>query len=93
METKNGWISTKERLPEPGTEVLIVRDVRKWDKKRSVHVDVAKVGELKRETIIGGPKSLTGYHKLKGIYFAVPAILHPESVTYWQPLPDFEECL
>jgi hypothetical protein len=25
--------------------------------------------------------------ELKGIYFAVPAILHPDSISHWQPLP------
>lgn len=87
----NGWISTKERLPEADETVLIVRDYRKWDAKRKPYVDIANVGFLEKETQIGGPVSLSGYHNLQGIYFSVPAILHPDSVTFWQPIPNIDE--
>ncbi len=90
---KDGWISTKDTLPKKGDRVLIIRDVRKWDKKRIPHSDIATVGYLETETKIGGPVSLTGYHNMQGIYFAVPAILHPDSVTHWQPLPDISEII
>lgn len=83
------WISTKDKLPKPGERVLIIRDVRKWDDKRPIEIDIANVGYLERETRIGGPTSLTGYFNLVGIYFSVPAVLHPDSVTYWKPLPEF----
>lgn len=82
------WISTKDRLPNVGEKVLIVRNVKKWDEKRPITIDVAHTGFLENETIIGGPIALTGYHKMKGIYFSVPAILHPEEVTHWMPLPE-----
>ncbi|CAN1553348.1 Domain of unknown function DUF551 [Spirosomataceae bacterium] len=81
------WTKTADRLPEPNKKVLIVRDVRKWDQGRAVSIDIARTGFLENETIIGGPKALTGYHKMKGVYFAVPAVLHPESVTHWMELP------
>jgi hypothetical protein len=81
------WIKTKDRLPEPNKKVLIVRDVRKWDEKRPVTIDIAYTGYSEEEILIGGPIALTGYHKMKGIYFSVPAILHPEEVTYWMELP------
>ena len=85
-----GWISTKDRLPEAGQKVLIVRDVRKWDKERKVEVDIANVHFSKKQEF-GGPNSLTGSGYLKGIYFAVPSILHPDSVTYWQPIPSLPD--
>jgi hypothetical protein len=84
---KENWISTKHKMPEPYRYVLIVRDVTKWDAKRPIEVEAAYVGFFEEEREVGGPRSLTGYHKIKGLYFAVPAILHPDSVTYWQPLP------
>jgi len=84
----DNWISTKDRLPSKGDTVLIVRDYRKWDIKRKPYVGFANVGFLEIETEIGGPNALSGYHKLKGIYFSVPAILHPESVTHWMNIPD-----
>jgi len=84
----NGWISVKDRLPNKGENVLIFRDVRKWDEKRIPHIDFAQVGYLEKDTLIGGPNSLTGYSRMQGIYFAVPAILHPESVSHWMPLPE-----
>lgn len=90
---KFGWISVLDKLPEPNTKVLIIRDVRKWDVKRKPYADIASVGFLEEETLIGGPISLTGYHNLKGIYFSVPAILHPDSVTFWQPIPEFYQLL
>lgn len=77
------WISTKDRLPEPNKRVLIVRDYREWDPKRPISIDIANTGFLDEETKVGGPNALTGYHKIKGLYFSVPAILHPGSVTYW----------
>jgi hypothetical protein len=83
----NNWIKTKDKLPEPNKKVLIVRDVRKWDEKRPVIIDIAYTGVFEKETEVGGPNSLTGYYKMKGIYFSVPAILHPESVTHWMELP------
>ena len=82
------WISVKDKLPEPGQRVLIVRNVKKWDEKRPITIDLATTGIFEKERMIGGPNSLTGYHRMKGFYFAVPAILHPESVTHWMPLPD-----
>lgn len=93
QKLSKSWISIKEKLPIPGSEVLIIRDVRKWDSKREVRVGFAKVGFFDEETEIGGPRSLTGYHKMIGIYFAVPSILHPDSVTYWQPAPDLPNYL
>lgn len=89
----NEWISTKDRLPKAGEKVLIVRDVRPWDKKRKPHVDIANVHFSKKQSSFGGPNSLTGSGYLQGIYFSVPAILNPDSVTYWQPLPDISNCL
>ena len=83
----DNWINTKDRLPEPNKKVLIVRDVRKWDNKRPVTIDIAHTGYLEKETTIGGPNALTGYYKLKGLFFSLPAILHPESVTHWMELP------
>ena len=83
----DNWIKTTDKLPEPNKKVLIIRDVRKWNKERPVRIDIAHTGFFENETIIGGPSALTGYHKMKGIYFAVPAILHPESVTHWMELP------
>jgi len=87
------WISPKDKLPKNGDTVLIIRDVRNWDKKRKPYIDIAEVGFLERKTRIGGPISLTGYVEMEGIYFSVPAILHPESVTFWRPMPDFLHCL
>lgn len=81
------WISTKDMLPEPDEDVLIINDVRKWDEKRPVRIMIAHTGFFENQFTIGGPNALTGYHKIKGLYFAVPAILHPESVTHWMPLP------
>lgn len=88
MNDNNKWISTKDKLPEPNTKVLIVRDYRKWRKGEKPYVDIATVGFLEQETQVGGPKSLSGYHNLKGVYFAVPAILHPDSVTFWREIPE-----
>lgn len=85
---KTQWISVKDKFPEPNSRVLIVRDVTSWDKTRPIFVDVANVGFLEKETRIGGPNSLTGYATIKGIYFSVPSILHPDSVTHWIQLPE-----
>ncbi len=87
MENKN-WISIKDRLPEPNKRVLIITDVRKWDKTRPIKIEIANTGFFEKEIMIGGPNALTGYHKMKGIYFSVPAILHPEIVTHWMELPN-----
>ena len=84
----SNWISVNDIMPEEGTKVIIVRDVRKWSSKRPITISIADVGYLDEMTRIGGPNSLTGYTNIKGIYFSVPAILHPESVTHWQPLPE-----
>ena len=81
------WIKTSEQLPEPNKKVLIIIDVRKWDSNRPIRIEIANTGLLEKETIIGGPNALTGYYKMKGIYFAVPAVLHPDSVTHWMELP------
>lgn len=85
------WISVKDRLPGIGERVLIVRDVTAWDSKRPRTIDLAHTGFFETETTIGGPVSLTGYHKMKGLYFSVPAILHPDSVTHWMPMPGLPE--
>ncbi len=81
------WIRATDKLPEPNQKVLIVRDVRKWDSKRPITIDLAYTGFFEEDTRIGGPIALTGYKDIKGIYFSVPAILHPEEVTHWMSIP------
>lgn len=75
-------------MPEVGDRVLIVIDVRAWDKKRPRRIEIAHVGSFENPTQIGGPHSLTGYTIIVGKYFSIPAILHPDSVTHWKPLPE-----
>ena len=83
------WVSVNDRLPKRGDQVLVVIDVRKWDAKRKLRIETAIVGFFDEPTRIGGPVSLTGYKTIQGIYFAIPAIMHPEAITHWMPLPEF----
>lgn len=89
------WISCKKKMPEPthvfdkeAKKVIILRDYSQWGagKKR---IDIATVHETNEgeEISFGGPNSLTGSGFLTGIYFAVPSICNPDSVTHWMELP------
>lgn len=80
------WISVKDRMPDPGTDVLIVKDLRNWG--RPAYVTKASVHYTGGIQGFGGPRSLTGSGTLTGAYFALPAICNPESVTHWMPLPE-----
>lgn len=81
----NEWISVEDRLPEPNQQVLVVCDYTVYG--RSIFLHIASVYNANKPIEYGGPNALTGRGKLTGIYFCIPAILAPKTVTHWQPLP------
>jgi hypothetical protein len=78
----NKWISTRDKLPDKGTKVEIIVDVRRWNAKSEPYRTNANVGYFNTSHRIRGRVSITGYFNIKGIYFAAPTVLHPESVTF-----------
>ncbi len=99
MTIDNRWISVKDNPPpyvsdtlrDKVVEVLVITDYTKWG--RGKHVRIASVWFADEPRPYGGPHALTGSGMLTGIYFSIPAVLHPDVVTHWQPLPseDVEE--
>lgn len=87
LENNFGWkkIECKEDLPKPNQDVLIVCDYSKYG--RGIEINHAKVHFTIESRPYGGPNALTGSGKLQGTYFSIPAILNPETVTHWMPLP------
>jgi len=83
---KPKWISVTESLPKPGTDVLILKDLSKWN--RGKHIYKASVHLAEKPQSYGGPNSLTGRGYLTGVYFAIPAICNPDTITHWMPLPE-----
>lgn len=88
LEENNGWIKIESEsdMPKPGQEVLIFCDYTKFG--RGVRINKANVHFTTEFQEYGGPNALTGSGTLEGTYFSVPAILKPETVTHWMPLPD-----
>jgi len=87
------WINVKDRQPEVNSVfpkksvlVLVVLDYTKWGREK--RVELASVHYADKWQQFGGPSSLTGSGHLKGIYYAIPSICHPEAVTHWMPLPE-----
>lgn len=78
-------IESQDDMPEPNQEVLIVCDYTKYG--RGTKINHANVHFTVEPRAYGGPNALTGSGKLQGIYFSIPAILNPEVVTHWMPLP------
>lgn len=87
------WIDINEEKPEPGMRVLIIKDLRKWDETSTPKIEIANVGYLATEILTGCPSSVTGFFNIKGLYFSAPDILHPNTITYWQPSLDIENCI
>lgn len=81
------WISCSEKLPEANQEVLILTDYTEYGRPKK-RIDIASVHFAEENIRFGGPNSLSGQGFLKGIYFAIPAILNPDVVKFWQPLPE-----
>lgn len=79
------WVAVSERLPEAGTQVLIIQDLTQWNREKRVLI--ADVHYSKTPIAYGGPNSLTGRGYQSGIFFSVPSILNKETVTHWMPLP------
>lgn len=80
------WISVNDRMPEPGTMVLVCLDYRPWNKKRKILQAAVHFSPVPRP--YGGPYALTGTGTVQGVFFAVPAVLNPEVVTHWMPEPE-----
>ena len=80
------WVSVDERLPESGIKVLIQTDYTEYGKEIK-NTEIANVSFTEHEIPFGGPYALSGRGMLKGIYFSIPAILNPDVVKYWIPLP------
>ena len=80
------WVSVDERLPESGIKVLIQTDYTEYGKEIK-NTEIANVSFTEHEIPFGGPYALSGIGMLKGIYFSIPAILNPDVVKYWMPLP------
>lgn len=87
------WVSVKDRLPEykevfprQPQRVLVLMDYKKWGRDEH-RIEIACVHYASEPTKYGGPNSLTGSGYLIGIYYSLPAIINPECVTHWQPLP------
>lgn len=78
-------IESQKDMPEPNQEVLIVCDYTKYGRGRKINH--ARVHLTIEPRPYGGPNALTGSGNLQGIYFSIPAILNPETVTHWMPLP------
>ncbi len=79
---------------EADKKYLLVLDYRPWG--RSLSIEIGKSFLAKERTLYGGPNALTGHGYIeKGeIYFAIPAILHPNVVTHYIPIPEnIEEIL
>jgi len=80
------WIPlTKENQPEIGSEVLVVLDYTSYG--RGKRVLLARVNWAEVEISYGGPNSLTGSGRLKGLYFSLPSIVKPGIVTHYFELP------
>ena len=88
-------IICKKKMPVPThifdkkpKRVIVLLDYSKWGKDEQ-RIDIATVHQTENDELqsFGGPNSLTGSGKLKGIYFAIPAICNPDSVTHWMELP------
>lgn len=88
LKNKKPWICIKEHPPTPGTEILAKLDYTKWGHGKSVRQSSVRFSEF--EISYGGPHALTGAGKLKGLYFSIPAILHPEVVTHYINLPEID---
>jgi predicted Co/Zn/Cd cation transporter (cation efflux family) len=80
------WIKIEDEKPKPNTRVLVYCNYEKYNRKNVSHI--AEVHYSEKYINYGGPMSLTGKGKLIGIYFAIPAILSPETVTHWYPLTE-----
>jgi hypothetical protein len=78
-------IETDFDYPEPNIEVLIVCDYTEYGRGKKIQQASTHLAETPRP--FGGPNALTGSGMLKGIYFAIPAILNPKTVTHWMPIP------
>lgn len=88
------WVSVKDRLPEykevfprQAQRVLVLMDYKKWGRDEQ-RIEIACVHYASEPKKYGGPNSLTGSGYLTGIYYSLPAIINPECVTHWQPLPE-----
>lgn len=83
---KPKWISVKDEPPEPNKEILVLLDYTEYNRGKSVKIATTHFTD--KYIGYGGPMALTGSGKLKGLYYALPAIIHPKTVTHWMPLPE-----
>jgi hypothetical protein len=85
------WILCSYQMPEPGEEVIVVRDYKDWglDKRSMDMATVHRAGEDGQN--FGGPNSLTGQGWMPPgtVYFAFPGIGNPESNVCWKRKPEF----
>lgn len=86
--TNDKWIKIESEvdMPNPKTYVLVILDYTEYG--RGKRIEIAHVNYTEEYIPYGGPNSLTGSGMLKGIFFSIPAILHPKTVTHWMPLPE-----
>lgn len=92
-EEGDKWISVKDRLPDyeqvfpkKVQRVLILMNYEKWGRNEE-RIEIANLHFADEPQHFGGPNSLTGQGYLTGLYYSIPAIINPECVTHWQPLP------